>query len=768
MVHSTLKPITLASAVDAIVQERAFSWRAHLPQLRDPGKASLRRALRAALLVPALFAACSAWLPMPQLITFATFGTFALSVMGDFGGSSGRRAAAYALSTAIGCLLIGIGTLASTTPLAAALVVFVGGFALQFAGVFGGYATAAQLPLLLSLVLAVAIPAPPEALPQRLAGWVVGGTVALVGGVWLWPRHEQTQLLGVAADACDALAEVVLAKYVTHAAAEEVDRQRQRARTALDALRQAYLVTPWRPASPARQDRAYAELVDGISRALKVVSVFDETVHVQSVAAPAGEAFGPAVVEVLRASGRVLRGDQTTPDLDALVRQRELHREAVDGWAAAELRSGTPAGAVLDGIEATRSVRIVAYTVLTIGASATLAAGRGVEARAAAFPREVEVASGFKAAFRRALGSLGTHLQPGSIWLRNSLRAALGLGAAVLLVELIGLDHAFWAVLGTLSVLRSNALATGRTALAAVVGTTLGILPVGLLLIPLGTNPAVLWPMFPIAVFLAAYAPSVIGFVVGQAAFTLLVVVLFNLIQPVGWTLGLVRLEDVVVGAGLSLVVGALLWPRGARGQLRTALGAVYRQDAAYVRTAFRLVLGQVSPEACEAARGVAVREEARAGEVFDQFLHDRAAKVLPPATWAALQAGGSHLLLAGDSLERMASHGTRVTACPAPASVVARAADAVLDEATRLGDSLERGEVPGSGPGAEFSDDELRHASIECLDVWGGADDASRRESALGLVTTTDWIRYLRMLADHLSGPAGAVVRIANLPWWH
>ena len=168
------------------------------------------------------------------------------------------------------------------------------------------------------------------------------------------------------------------------------------------------------------------------------------------------------------------------------------------------------------------------------------------------------------------------------------------------------------------------------------------------------------------------------------------------------------------------------------------------------------------------AVRGVAVREEARAGQTFDQFLHDRAAKVLPPATWAALQAAGSHLLLAGDSLEGMASHGTRLTACTAPASVVARAADAVLDEVMRLGDSLERGAVPGSGPGGEFSEDELRHASIECLDVWGGADNASRRESVLRLVTATDWIRYLRMLADHLSGPAAAVVRVANLPWWH
>src|SRR5262249_18022081 len=155
----------------------------------------------------------------------------------------------------------------------------------------------------------------------------------------------------------------------------------------------------------------------------------------------------------------------------------------------------------------------------------------------------------------------------------------------------VGLDHAFWAVLGTLSVLRSNALATGRTALSAVAGTAFGILPASLLLIPLGTQAAVLWAVFPASVFVAAYAPSVIGFAAGQAAFTLLIVILFNLLQPVGWTLGLVRLQDVLVGAGMSLVIGTLFWPRGARGQLRTALALLYRRETAYLRASFGLIL---------------------------------------------------------------------------------------------------------------------------------------------------------------------------------
>jgi uncharacterized membrane protein YccC len=72
--------------------------------------------------------------------------------------------------------------------------------------------------------------------------------------------------------------------------------------------------------------------------------------------------------------------------------------------------------------------------------------------------------------------------------------------------------------------------------------------------------------------FLAAYVPTAVSFLVGQAAFTLFVVVLFDLLQPQGWRLGLVRVEDIALGVGVSLVVAVLLWPRGARGQLRSAL----------------------------------------------------------------------------------------------------------------------------------------------------------------------------------------------------
>ena len=43
-----------------------------------------------------------------------------------------------------------------------------------------------------------------------------------------------------------------------------------------------------------------------------------------------------------------------------------------------------------------------------------------------------------------------------------------------------------------------------------------------------------LWAILPLAVLVSGIAPSMISFVAGQAAFTVTVVILFNIIEPIG------------------------------------------------------------------------------------------------------------------------------------------------------------------------------------------------------------------------------------------
>ena len=130
------------------------------------------------------------------------------------------------------------------------------------------------------------------------------------------------------------------------------------------------------------------------------------------------------------------------------------------------------------------------------------------------------------------------HAGIGSVWFQNSVRGAAGLAVAVFIAQRTGLQHGFWVVLGTLSVLRSNALGTGWSILSALAGTAVGIVVGALLVIGIGTHEAVLWAVLPVAILLAAYAPRAISFAAGQAGFTVVLFILFNIIQPVGWSVG--------------------------------------------------------------------------------------------------------------------------------------------------------------------------------------------------------------------------------------
>src|ERR1019366_4571802 len=97
------------------------------------------------------------------------------------------------------------------------------------------------------------------------------------------------------------------------------------------------------------------------------------------------------------------------------------------------------------------------------------------------------------------------HASSRSVWFRNSIRGAAGLAIAVFIAQRADLQHSFWVVLGTLSVLRSNALGTGRSIVSALAGTAAGIVVGAAILLALGGSDPVLWGVLPVAVLVAAY-----------------------------------------------------------------------------------------------------------------------------------------------------------------------------------------------------------------------------------------------------------------------
>ena len=188
-----------------------------------------------------------------------------------------------------------------------------------------------------------------------------------------------------------------------------------------------------------------------------------------------------------------------------------------------------------------------------------------------------------EAAVKSGSAILRAHCNVRSVRFRNAARAGLGLALAVLVAKTTSVEHAFWVVLAALSVLRSNALGTGATALQALAGALVGFGIAAALIETVGGDDTWLWIVLPFVVFLAGYTPGAVNYVVGQAGFTVFVVVLFDILVPAGWRTGLVRVQDIAIGAGISVAVGALLWPRGARGVARRSFAELLRAGTVHL-----------------------------------------------------------------------------------------------------------------------------------------------------------------------------------------
>jgi uncharacterized membrane protein YccC len=66
----------------------------------------------------------------------------------------------------------------------------------------------------------------------------------------------------------------------------------------------------------------------------------------------------------------------------------------------------------------------------------------------------------------------------------------------------------------------------------------------------------------------------------------MMVLINFNLIVPTGWQVGLIRVEDVVVGALVGVVVSVLLWPRGATARVSKAIDDARVVGAKFLKAA--------------------------------------------------------------------------------------------------------------------------------------------------------------------------------------
>jgi uncharacterized membrane protein YccC len=741
---------------------------------RDRDFAALRRASRTAIIMPAMFALGDKVIGNPQLATFAAFGSFAMLLLVDFGGPMAERLQAQAALAVTGGVLVCLATLASQTAWLAAVAMTVVGFGVIFAGVVSSVLAGATTALLLAFILPVSLAAPASAVPDRLAGWGMAGGAALVAVAFLWPAPARDRLRGAAAAACLALAARLRAgvAYLLSGMDEQfaLDRDHATAQAdhAVEALRGAFLATPYRPTGLSTPARTTVRLVDQLNWLNSIV--IQPGLHRDGVNRAALRVKEAAAAALDRAADLLNSQGGSSDELDAaLTELAAAHAKMQEGVTAdLPVRSLQPAGdPAAGGGQVSEFITSLdpAFRAEELSYAVSLIA-RNIELTAAAerrswrerwLGRQPEGVPGTLSAARERITS---YLEPHSVWLHNSLRGAAGLGLAVLAARLTGVQHSFWVVLGALSVLRSNALNTGQDALRAMLGTVAGFIIGAALLVGIGTNIMLLWFLLPLAVFLAGVAPAVISFAGGQAAFTLILVILFNIIQPTGWRVGLVRIEDVALGVGVSLVVGVLFWPRGAGPALRQALAEAYADGAAYLASTVRFGMsrGDPSTPAAPALAGDAARAAAasrRLDDAFRTYLAERGAKPFPLADVAGLVTGVVGLRLEADAvLDLWRGHGGQAGGDAAARHEILGTAERVTGWYDGLATTMiTGGELPQPLAHDKAADGRLVRAVRR--DLLG--DDGKASATAVRVIWTGDHLDVVRRLQAAIISPARA-----------
>ena len=729
----------MSSTADAAVSSRARPWgalRALTPVWSPP---AALRAARTAVVATGLFWLTDEVIGNLQMATFAAFGSFATLLLSSFGGGPRDKLRAHVGLALAGSVLLTIGTLVSYSAALATLVTIPVTFVVFYAGVLGPNAASGAIGAMLTYVLPAASPGTAAMIPDRLAGWWLA-SVAGTAAVLAFPTPSAVRpLRGAVARTVSELGGTLRAAL----AGALTDARLERCMDAKRALMETFETTPYRPLGLAAPDQAMAnvvELVEWSTALLKDALTEEPDLR---AAVPRDHELLEATATVMEEIAAVFEGARAEPQLEWLEDKREaaLTEAAPPSPARPGLRReaqiGFHAQALAVAVLATGADALVAERVISPGE---------LERRRRQFADSLQLATGGRGAGRTTTAL--RHASVRSVWFISSLRAAVALAAAVLVADVSSVQHGFWVVLGTLSVLRTNATATGSSVLSAVAGTAIGFVIGGALLIVIGAESGALWALLPVAIFIAAYTPGTAPFAVGQAAFTLTVAILFNLLAPVGWKIGIVRIEDVALGCAVSLLVGLALWPRGVAAVVGDDLADAFRVGASFLREGVDWSTGlrDAPPDLGGAASTSAVRLQ----DALRAFLAEQGTKRIEKRELWRLVGGSLRLRLTAFAIATLPPEPQELETVRAPLD---RRTAAITAWYERLAGLLEPPRGAARAPLAPLA---------LGPDTVVGEETGSR----YGV-----WLcEHLDHLAEHLEeliAPANEVAALRRRPWW-
>jgi uncharacterized membrane protein YccC len=589
-----------------------------------------RRALRAAIAATVCF--YIGWIAIDDdvLAVFATLGAIGLLVLADFRGDPRKQARAYLLATVIAAALVALGTVVSEHTYAAAGLLFVVALCVSLSTAMGRNVATGANGVLLFFLVACAVPAPVDALGSRVPGVLLGGGISLVAALTIWPRFPRHRLRAALADATDMLAGRI--GRLGQPSHDEAEPFAQPVREALASAGPERLTVGESPTLASERDNAQLRVGYGLSRAQLLAERLSQRPAPSRAVADAERTLAQELRRSLHATAAALRGEGPPPDVELPLHAGRAHRERSDAALVTELTATGASDALAVGADRAVLAGEVATSVGGVVTDARVVVGTDrfparVGSMSEGFDRRVE------SMLDRVVTIASSTLSPRSVAFQNSLRLAVGLALARLLGGVLEVENGFWVLFATLSVVRTNAPLTGATALQAVLGTVIGVVIALPLLLAIGTRGDVYVYVLPIVMVGGLLAGS-INLVWGQAGFTLLVSVLFNLVEPIGWEIGFIRIQDVALGAAAGVLIGLAAWPRGATGQLAQSLGDAIEASGNLVAATLERRLHPVSPERLSRLRSGARTKTLRADGVLAVFLTEGPKDVEQVAIW--------------------------------------------------------------------------------------------------------------------------------------
>ncbi|MDQ7908045.1 FUSC family protein [Phytohabitans sp. ZYX-F-186] len=667
---------------------------------RDPALVGIRRAARVTLVACLGFYACRYGLDNPTMATYALFGAVAMGVLAQVPGTPLQRGRTLLAVLPVGYALVTAGTLLSVTTWSAAAGMLTFGFLVSYAGVGGPRLVGLANGVQLLYILPCFPPYDPGSLGYRLAGLTIAVLLLAAAELVLWPDPAPVPYPVLLAGALTAVAgcqEGLAGAYDGDPdGRDRTGRRLPGATEAAEAIRPSRLSPAQRPASAGRRDRALSH-AGGLARLAlgRTVDLYQEAGR------PA--LSGDAVADLLRQTSSTTRaaaawlgGDGPPPDDTRITRAVETFRRA---------RLQAPPGRVdPDRLRAGSLALGLAEWTTELASAVRVAAKAPIRPDPTPPPARPEpLWYADQPAAQLWWRRFRDHLTPRSVYFQGALRLALALTGARVLAGVLDLSHGFWVLLATLTVLRTSALGTRSTLRPALVGTVVGSVLAGALLLA-GADPRVYEVALPILMLVGFSAGPLLGVGWGQALFTLVISLVFAQLAPVNWQLAETRVVDVAVGATVGVLIGLLAWPRGGTGELHRTAGQFLHASGAAVRQSVAVL-------AAGAAPGAALPQARRQGQLATASYAQYQTEPHGPSKvdWQATLNAGHDAIAGADAMLRSHPTGQRL---PATGPLTAYA-DAIAGEYERFGmalrnrDGVPRDPVPadpgrwpnGSGP---------------------------------------------------------------------